>query len=136
MIPLVVVAMKLVLKLPKDKPPFIGVQFNSLFQASRTNDDLLFKVKDKSCKVILEPDRKGTIRLKFICEDMAITRKYDALEYDQYQLKNWMHMISRSKQFNFGHVLMEENKHIIVKDPGRFNNFVLKLDGVSMTEEM
>ncbi len=126
--------MKLVLKLPKDKLPFIGVQFNSNYQAGRTNSDLLHH-HEHLFKIQLEPDKKGTIKLKLYCEDLAISRIYEGIEYDQYQLKNWMYMVSRSKQFNFGHVTMEENKHIISKDSA-FRIFVIKLDKVELVEEM
>lgn len=126
--------MKLILKLPKDKPPFIGVQFSNHFDAGRTNADAVYHIEGRYCKITLEP--KGHyIDLRIRCEDAMMSYTYKDLDYSPEKLRNWLAMVSNSKQFNFGHVLLENDNHKIAKVGSSLKNYVIKVESVKMVSE-
>src|SRR5437868_4282886 len=122
--------MRLVLKLPQNKLPFIGVQFQDVYNSSRMNADLFWLPEQRPCKIVMELNGKNSINLKLICEELNSTRLYKQLDFDPDKLRTWLIMTERAKEFNFSHVIMRENKHIVARVGSTEKNFVLKLDSV------
>ncbi len=127
--------MKLVLKLPQNKPPFIGIEFDSHYEASKTNSDIIGALDSRYYKINLRPINKFNIYLILECKDLMIKRRYQNLEYEQEKLKTWLGMTRAQKSFNFGHVIKEHNRHILVKAQYSGLNFVIKLEEVKLLEE-
>ena len=120
--------MKLVLKQPKDKPPFIGIQYASEHLATKTNSDLIGM---KDIQLILEPLNQYNIKLRLVNKDKMIDRAYDQIEYNAPQLQTWLQRNKNEKQFNFSHVIMEFDKHVVVKIH-MTKLFLIKLSAVKL----
>jgi hypothetical protein len=127
--------MKLVLKLPKDKPPFIGIQFSNHYEASRTNAEAVYQIEDRLCKIILEP--KGHyLDLKIKCEEAMMAHTYKDLDYSPEKLKQWLQHAASAKQFNFGHVTLEHDTHKIAKVGSSLKNYVIKVESVRIDSDL
>jgi hypothetical protein len=126
--------MKLVLKQPEDKPPFIGIQYESEYLAARTNADIV-KTHNKECyELILEPIDQHYINLRLVNKDKMIDRSYNQIEYNAPKLKNWLFQNENKKEFNFSHVIMNFDKHVVVKIHIH-KPFLIKLDSVKLVSE-
>jgi hypothetical protein len=128
---------KLILKLPKDKPPFIGILLSDSDNRSypeRLNEDLINEHKYAGYRLIFELN-SGRLDLGFVSEEAHITRYYKELEFDGAQLALWVYSTRNSKQFNFGHVRLEWGRETIVKTWGKKTNFVLPVKGYELKGE-
>jgi hypothetical protein len=123
--------MKLILKLPNDKPPFMGIQFSNHYDAGRTNAQAVYDLDKLYCKIILMP--KGLyMDLTIKCEDIMMSYTYRNLDYSPEKLKQWLHLVSGAKQFNFGHVTLEHDDHKIAKVGSGMKNYVIKVESVKL----
>ena len=128
--------MKLVLKLPKDKPPFIGIQFPNSYAASRTNEDLPGMLDKEDCRLILEPVDKHYLNLRLVNTDKLIDTAYKQVEYNIEKLKTWLNQTEKENQFNFAHVTLDYDKHVVAKVGGGFEKFVIRLNSVKIITEI
>lgn len=126
--------MKLVLKQPKDKSPFIGIQFDSDYIAKKTNADLLYILEKKDCQLILEPYNQHYLNLRLFNKDLLIDREYKQVEYNSTKLRSWFDQNKNSKEFNFSHVIMDYDKHVVVKIH-MTKLFLIKLKDVKLMME-
>ncbi len=121
--------MKLILKLPADKPPFLGVLYNNPSQAQRENQGLV-KSGLGNFEIILIPiENKITLKLK--SPDNQSTYWYEFLSYEKAALENWLRIAATYDCINFSHILQNHDKHIVVKTRDFGYLFVLKIDKVS-----
>jgi len=119
--------MKLVLKLPKEKPPFIGIllaETDNRSYPERLNEDLINEHKYAGYRLVLEFENKR-LNLGLLADDSGIARYYKGLEFEGHELAGWIYMTRQAKQFNFGHVRLERGRETIVKTWGKKINFVL-----------
>lgn len=123
--------MELVLKLPKGKPPFVGVLFEQEYQGADLNLDLYKAHGHRPYKLVLEPI-KLRIHLRLICEDIVTVRFYNGLKYDLQRLNDWMYLTKKAKLFTFGHVVFRDDKHYPVRiHPGN-KPFALKVESLEL----
>ncbi len=120
--------MKLVIKLPEGKLPFIGVRFNNSWNAAKTNEDLI-EYHHKEVYTIKFVIKAQTVNLNLYCKDRSIQRHYKDVEFEPEKLKRWMQLTEGLSGFNFGHTFMNGNK----EEVGRFTHdlkrlYVLKVD--------
>jgi len=119
--------MRLIVKLPKDKLPFLGIVFPTSYLATQTNEDLLLDHKEDVYRLIFE--FTGTIlNLKLICDEKVIIRTYRNVDYEKEKLKNWVQITRKANAFNFGHIYMQSNKEVVVKNYKNRKLFVLRLN--------
>ncbi len=119
--------MKLIVKLPKDKLPFIGIQFPYSYEAGKTNQDLVTNYKHIQYKIVLE-FVKDKVNIKLVSQENMITRSYNGLEYEKDKLKNWLYLTKNAKAFNFSHTIKEGGKELVAKTILQPQNFILKLN--------
>lgn len=119
--------MRLIVKLPKDKLPFLGVVFPTSYLATQTNEDLLLDHKEDTYRMIFE-FMGPVLNLKLICDEKVIIRTYRNVEYEKEKLKNWVQITRKAKAINFGHIYMQSNKEIVVKNYKNRKLFVLRLN--------
>lgn len=119
--------MKLVLKLPDGKPPFIGIEFDNAWEGERCNKDLMLEFKDEVYTLLIEPTVKANLRL--VSDGKRICRFYNQIEYDSGKLKLWIEKTRHAQVFNFGHTFQEKSKDKICKViiDSKSTPFVLKL---------
>lgn len=123
--------MKLIVKLPKDKPPFIGVVLK-ITDSDMLNQDLILEHKYADYRIELE-FILGHVNLKLISNSIPTVRIYSRLSYDKDKLKAWFYITKGVKQFNYGHVRDFNGKDEIIKI--RSKNFVLKMDSYKVFSE-
>lgn len=126
---------ELVLKLPKDKPPFIGLLFSSATDAEKLNEDLVLEHKNKSYKILLEP-LKGVISLRLICEEIVTVRFYNNIKCNPEKLSSWLYLTKNVKRFNFSHVARDYKIYdkLVVAKP-KYKLFVLSIESVKLITE-
>ena|SRR6218665_1165736 len=119
--------MKLLLKLPGDKPPFIGILLadgDNRSYPERLNEDLINEHKYAGYCLLLELSA-GRVDLSLLSVQGHISRIYKGLEFDGAQLALWVYATRHARQFNFGHVRLERGREKVVKTWGKKINFVL-----------
>jgi hypothetical protein len=121
--------MKLIVKLPKEKPPFIGVllsETDNRAYPERLNEDLINEHKYAGYRLVLEFSNQR-LNLSLISDGSGIVRYYKEVDYEGDRLTSWVYMTRHTGHFNFGHVRLEQGKEKIVKTWGKKINFVLPL---------
>ncbi|MEO6302655.1 MAG: hypothetical protein ABIP51_05745 [Bacteroidia bacterium] len=119
--------MKLIVKLPKDKLPFVGIQFPYSYDAGKTNQDLVINFKHVSYKLVFE-FVKNTVNVKLVSDENMIMRSYNGLEFDREKLKTWFYLTKDAKAFNFSHTVKESGKEMVVRTLQKPLLFILKLN--------
>jgi len=127
-------AMELVFKLPRGKPPFIGVLFPTEYSACHENQDLPERKPSVVCRILLEPI-KTQMHLRLVCEELVTIRFYNYLHYDHEKLKNWLYLTKDRKEFTFGHIVRERDTDKPVKLYSTNKYFVLKIEKVEVIQE-
>lgn len=126
--------MKLVVKLPKGKPPFIGVLFEDNLIAARMNQDLILNFKNCNYQIAFE-FISDKVNLRLVCEDPLIVRFYNNLEYDPVKVKNWFQHTNNSKLFNFSHIVEEYGEIKLARTFTGAKNIILKINKYSVSNE-
>src|ERR1035437_7927486 len=123
--------MELVFKLPKDKPPFMGIVFENLFEASTLNQDLVNSYKNSEYKIVME-QIKSEINLRLICEEHLFVKFYNGLKYNKQKFDAWIYLSKKSPQFNFSHLMREGDKEIVIKTLKNQKLFILKISTLQL----
>jgi hypothetical protein len=125
--------MKLILKLPEGKPPFIGVEFATQHDGAATNHDLILNRGYKHFKLLLEMVG-GSVNIRLYLEQPVEVRNYSQVKCNNEELKRWHKTALLYKHVNFGHVYSENGVDRICKIPYHHRNipFTLKVDWISL----
>ncbi len=123
--------MELVLKLPKGKPPFVGVLFEQEYHGADMNVDLYKTHGNRAYKLVLEPI-KTKINLRLICEEIVTVRFYNGLKYNHERLNDWIYLTKNTSAYTFGHVVFREDKHFSVRVHPGGKPFVLKVESFEL----
>jgi hypothetical protein len=128
--------MNLVLKIPKDKPPFIGVRYDRHIEANALNHDLFEK---SIYSLHIKPMHRkydSTILYKIVLElkshDLKSSKTYTPY-YNPNEFKEWFKAIRSHIHFNFGQVYSQEGEDKIARLPSG-KPFVLKICGLFMED--
>lgn len=124
--------MELLLKLPKAKLPFIGIVFGSVREACRLNEHLINSPKDKVYTLTFMQPNKDGVEIRIRSENGKDYVIYRRVKCDPVQLENFMFMTNRFQDFNFGHVLRDFDRDLVVKTNELGKPFLLKLQGIFM----
>ncbi len=121
--------MRLVLKLPSGKPPFIGVEFENASKGERENKDLLLTKRNAVYKLLFEPTC-GLLNIRLYSENPPVVRYYKGIDFNPDAFKRWLHTAELYKKVNFGHTYSEKANDTICSlfDDGKKVPFVLKVD--------
>jgi hypothetical protein len=118
--------MELILKLTENKLPYVGICFESQYEASRLNQQWVNKYPDHRYTLKLNPG-KETIDLELSCNEIACKIKYECVKYTPERLLKFYHITRLYQLFNFGHVREDRGKHIPVKTLTNQKMFVLQI---------
>ncbi len=121
--------MELILKIPKGKPPFIGVLFNFQVDACITNKSWLDGLQGQS-NLILDPAEKLYITMS---KTPHFSDRY-AVNYNAIELLKFLHFTKDSKEFLFGHLLMKGDSYQIatVNVHNSIRKFLFKIDKIKI----
>lgn len=125
--------LQLVLKRPKDKPPFLGVLFDSEFKASRYNEWWIQNPGEATRIGLMIEPKRGVLEIKIV-PAYANGSVYRIEDFKPFELQQFLIYAMSQKVVNFGHVIIKENKHI----PVRTNNgklWVLKISNIEFIKE-
>lgn len=126
--------MKLVVKLPKDKPPFIGIVFDRSAEAEKTNQELVHDHKYADYRIVFEFIRDW-VNVKLISNSIPAVKFYTKLTYDKDKVIAWFYITKNMKGFNFSHVYIHNNKECVAKTDAKQKLFVLKVRAMKCIPE-
>ncbi len=118
--------MKLVVKLPPLKPPFIGIVFHHSSDAEQTNQDLITVHNNVDYRIIFE-FVNNLVNIKLIAAHSMVTREYLDVTYDAEQLLPWLYHTKNTAFFNFGHLYELNKKEVVAKTSIGLKLFVVKV---------
>ncbi|MBC7694972.1 MAG: hypothetical protein H7141_05930 [Burkholderiales bacterium] len=119
--------MKLVVKLPKDKPPFIGIVFDHESDAEKVNQNLITDHKYADYRIVFE-FISDWVNVKLISNSIPAVKFYNKLSYDKEKLIAWFYITKNMKGFNFSQLYVYGNKECVAKTIAKQKLFVLKVD--------
>jgi|LakMenEpi03Aug12_release.lakeMendotaPanAssembly.Ray.scaffolds.fasta_scaffold459827_1 hypothetical protein len=120
--------MKLVVKLPKGKKPFIGIIFSRSYDAEKSNLDLMTNHWDKVFRIEFIFEGQSA-NVKLICDDELIVRTYAHAGFDADKLRSWFYLTKDCKDFNFSQLYIQDGQEKVAKDFSSQKWFVLKVSG-------
>ena len=123
--------MELVLKQPKNKPPFLGIQFENEYKASTLNQNWPNSYRSSLYSIELEPEVEG-MSLVIKLESFGFNYKYENVKYDPVKLSKWLLQTKAEKQYNFGHVIKVLDTHKVVRTTVNSALWVLKVKEINL----
>jgi hypothetical protein len=126
--------MELVFKLPPNKLPFIGIVFDSSFQASSLNSDFVDLYKQSAYSISLENMGNSSIDLKLTCHEPHSAFTYKQLKYSKEKLLAFLPHAYKSESINFSHLVKRYDKETVVKTGKIRNLFVLRISHIKLLE--
>jgi hypothetical protein len=130
---------ELVLKNPKDKPPFIGILFDdqSTFSDRQQNREFvdeykrLWMTRETVFKVQFEPYTTH-VNIQLFCSNPISIRNYQKVKYNPAKLEEWWRLNRFIRIFNFGHIILNNNNHEVIKTEPKMNLFVLPVTRIDI----
>lgn len=126
--------MELILKRPKNKPPFIGILFKDEYEASTLNQSWVNSYKDSLYTITFEPEGKD-LTLRFSLDGYGLNYRYKNLKHDSEKFFRFMYETKTHGRFNFAHLILVKDKHVVVSTTVNRALFVLGVKKVSLLVE-
>lgn len=123
--------MELILKLPKDKPPFMGILFDNTYKACTLNQEMVNELQNRKFMIVIDP---AGLDLKLICETPYKTYEYKGLKFDAEKFNYWLTQARPLGYFNFSHLLIQYDKHEVVRTLKERKLFVLQIWDLQIIE--
>jgi hypothetical protein len=122
----------LVLLLPPDEPPLIGVSM-SRHDAETLNNDLILEHANRNYKIVLEP-HKDKLNVRLICEEIVSVRFYDQCKCSAEKLKSWLYVLQYKKHcvVNFAQLFFDNGKLEVAMTAKLSKRFVLKISKIEV----
>jgi len=106
--------LELVLKFPKEKPPYIGILFSSVFHAGKLNQEWIQHHGNETFRLTLEP-KNNLLELVISHSELGLKHVYKIRYFHPEKLKRFLEQVRTIKKINFGHVVTQNNEHIPVR---------------------
>ncbi len=116
--------MELVLKLPKDKPPFMGILFDNSYKAATLNQNFVNDLQNRQFNMVITP---AGLTLRLICENPYSSYDYTELTCDMEKFKHWLVQPRPLGYFNFSHIMRKYDKDEVVRTLKDRKLFVLQI---------
>lgn len=123
--------LELILKLPKDKLPFVGILFNDSYAASTTNKGWANSYREDlyTLEVIPKGDLIADMRIVCSCGK----GHYTDVKCNMQALKRFVQITHYHPYIHFGHAYLKNGEHQIAKT-SNMANWVLKLATIKVVE--
>lgn len=118
--------MKLIFKRPDNKPPFVGLEFSSEFDAERTNKVAINNYNTHDYVLVLEP-KGDTLDILLTTKEGIIRHWYRHVKYHPTQLHQFLASTKFTEKYNFSHIVTDNNKHKVVHSCACHRLWVLKV---------
>ncbi len=122
--------MKLVLKLPKGKAPFIGIHFDDESEGQKLHAEMVDEHRMKEYEVYIEV-MDDHLNLRVACRETVNVYFYNNLFIEAEKLTSWIYMTKHSTEFTFGHIFTHLDKDTLIKTRLR-NPFFLRINKLTM----
>lgn len=122
--------MELLLQIPKDKPPFIGVVFNRVKEACERYQELVNDHPDFPFYLKFNQPNGDKVSFYIASEKLKGFWHYKDVKCDPVKLENFLYMTRTKTSFNFAHVLRDFDQDIIVTTANGYRKFALKIEGL------
>lgn len=120
--------MELVLKIPKGKPPFIGVLFHTKEQACSKNSVFLPDNESFEHELVMDPSQRLSITLFY---RFGFSEKYE-VDYNPVTLLKFLHHTKDCASFTFGHLYMASGKMTVAKTNGKEKPLLFKIKSIKV----
>ncbi len=127
--------MKLILKQPLNKLPFVGIEFKSEYEAESFNKMGIESYYTHKYIILLEPNGKHLNLIMRTSDSNLINLVYKDVEYDPIQLQKFLALTSLNKGYNFSHLILEKNTHKVVQSQTNRRLWVLKVNAIKLLFE-
>lgn len=125
--------LELVLKLPKNKRPYIGILFQSEYKASYINQYWVNEFGGQDYKLIIEPHPE-VLLVSLVNKRLMLFYSYEVKKFDGERLKKFLELV-RGKTINFGHVLLKNDKHYPARTMTELKIWVLEITKIEFYYE-
>ncbi|MCC6370216.1 MAG: hypothetical protein IT236_04345 [Bacteroidia bacterium] len=97
--------MRLVLKLPQNKPPFIGILFENeeTIRGEKLHTEIVERYPHCTYEIVFEHTRTA-LNLRLLCQERVMVYFYNHLGFDAENLKSWLYFTREAQAFTFGHI--------------------------------
>jgi hypothetical protein len=126
------IAMELDFKLPKGKPPFIGIRFNNSYAAAYTHHEMADEFRNHLLDMTIDRQGKG-VDIKIMLDKPMQIWKYYGVKCDLKKLE--LFLAIPANQWSFGHMIRPFDTDEIVRTTPNNKLFALKLKGIRMLNE-
>lgn len=114
----------LIVKLPPNKPPFIGMLYSDSWSLNEINQELVIKHKNAGYRIVFE-FINGILNIRLISEAALVVKFYNNVSYDKEKLKAWIYLTKDKTSFNFSHIYIKDGKETVVRTKEKGMLFVL-----------
>lgn len=120
--------MKLVVKLPDGKPPFIGVEYENPWIGEKEGREVFKICNGCEFDLVIQP-LPSVLSIRLICEDPFMVKFYSSIEFDKQRFKRWYQIAKAYRIVNFGHTYSKysEDKICFMVKNGKKVPMVLKV---------
>ena len=125
--------LELVLKLPENKPPYIGLLFQSEYKASYINQFYVNEFGGKYYKLVIEPF-EDMLSVSLVSKELKLFYSYKVKKYDIFKLQRFLG-VAKYEPVNFGHVLMKNDKHYPARTMTELKIWVLTIQKIEFLSE-
>lgn len=123
---------ELLLKIPKGKPPVIGVVFTRVKEACEMNQDLVNDFPDLPYYIRFKNSSSRGINFELASEKLNGCRTYKDIKFDPIKLENFLFMTRDKSLFSFVHLLYDFDQYQVVATFDKYKRFELKVQRLYM----
>lgn len=127
--------LELIVKLPKEKLPFIGIVFEDTYQASSINRSSVNNYKNSIYQVVLEP-KGDKLDLRLLCAGHGLNYLYENVKFNQEKVMKFLYITKNEQAFNFSHCVRNGDNLEVVKTMANRTLFVLKVDKLIVNNDL
>ena len=126
--------MELILRVPKDRPPVVGVIFKRVKHACEMNGDIVDKHSDKLFSLHFSKNNNYTVNFRLGSEQLQAHREYREVKYDPVKFENFLYITRERKEFVFLHLLYDFDRFFVVHSAQSMKKFELKVNRLFFME--
>jgi hypothetical protein len=126
--------MELLLRVPKDKPPVIGIVFRRIKEACILNQDLVNELPELPYYIRVRDNSSKGISFEIMSDKLQGTRLYKDVKYDRDKFENFLFVTRQRNVFTFAHLLYDFDQYFSVSTLERNKKFELKIERIYMMQ--
>lgn len=123
--------LELILKLPTDKLPFIGIHFNNSYAASSKNKTYANNYRSDLYTLCISP--KSDVAIDILLQSSIANGQYREVKCNMQALRRFIQLTHYHPYIHFGHIYSDKGEHKIAKTTN-MDNWVLKLAKIVVNE--